>query len=160
MIKKIIILGCLAGASFFVACKQPAEKAQELTKEETTKSNVWIPETSEDSELALLMRDMFDKNMVIKGKLQSDDYPETYPEDFSNMHTAEATDPDEINEVYHSFVDMYLGMIKQYNETPDKEGKIIAFNNSVKACISCHQEYCQGPIPKIKKLYIKVEEGV
>jgi cytochrome c553 len=29
------------------------------------------------------------------------------------------------------------------------------FNNGVDACIQCHQQKCGGPIPRIKKLYIK-----
>ena len=29
------------------------------------------------------------------------------------------------------------------------------FNNGIDACIQCHEVKCGGPIPKIKKLYIK-----
>jgi hypothetical protein len=29
------------------------------------------------------------------------------------------------------------------------------FNDGINACVSCHQVKCGGPIPKIKKLYIK-----
>jgi cytochrome c553 len=29
------------------------------------------------------------------------------------------------------------------------------FNEGINACVSCHQVKCGGPIPKIKKLYIK-----
>ena len=29
------------------------------------------------------------------------------------------------------------------------------FNSGVDACIQCHQVKCGGPIPRIKKLYIK-----
>ncbi len=29
------------------------------------------------------------------------------------------------------------------------------FNDAVSACVKCHEQKCGGPIPRIKKLYIK-----
>lgn len=148
--KKIWILGYLIGVSFFVSCQQ---QEQETTVEpKATKG--WQPEVMKQSELAILMREMHDQSASFKLKINEGEMPEKFPEHFKNIHTANSTDPDVKDEVYHSFSDMYLGFIKQYEEA-EGDAKVIQYNNSIKACVSCHQQYCQGPIPKIEKLYIK-----
>ena len=37
----------------------------------------------------------------------------------------------------------------------DKENAKEHYNTSIAACITCHEEKCGGPIPRIKTLFIK-----
>jgi hypothetical protein len=46
-------------------------------------------------------------------------------------------------------------IIAQEQIYKDPKNAIAHFNKGVDACIQCHQQKCGGPIPKIKKLYIK-----
>jgi len=153
MFNKIMTIGCLFTASFFVACNQVEPETEEKT-EAIKKDEVWVPEEAKNSELALLMREMYDQNTIIKSRVENGEDVKSFPEKYNNIHTAVATTPSDIDEMYHSFADMYLNTMNQFAEA-QLGGKTIAFNNTVKTCIACHQEYCPGPIPKIKKLYIK-----
>ena len=153
-----LVLGCLISASFFIACQSGEDsQSSELNAEDkkALEENVWEPEELyEATELALLMRKMWEENMELKQKVANGGQVDSFPKSYYTIHTAKATNPDEINEIYHSFADMYLNSLDELAD-PSKEGKTIAFNNMVKTCVACHKEYCQGPIPKIKKLYIR-----
>ena len=134
------------GFSTFVGCNNGEEKKS--GEKSTTEKEMYQP-----SELASLMRAMYEDNLKIKQDIEKGIVPESFPEDFYKIHTAEATDPSEINATFKSFADLYLTNMHEITDSDSTTVKK-AFNNMVSTCISCHQIYCQGPIPKIKKLYI------
>ena len=156
MKKYLIVMGCLLSASLFFACQNTSEveDVQTVESEVEATKEPWQPtEVYEATELALLMRNMWEDNMELREKIMAGAKVDSFPKSYYTIHTAEATDPEEITDVYHSFADMYLNSMNELVD-PSKEGTVIAYNNMVKTCIACHREYCQGPIPKIKKLYI------
>lgn len=112
----------------------------------------------EDSELALLMRKMYADNLEIRNEIIKGNIPESFPEDFYTIHTAKATKPEKINETFNALAKEYL---KRMNEITAAETKIaakLAYNNMISSCASCHQIYCQGPLPKIRKMMIPLEK--
>ena len=154
MKNKLIILGCLFTASFFVACNQEDKPIEETTQKEEIKEDVWQPEMVAKSELAVLMRDMWDENMLRKKQLLNGQPVDSFPKSYYTVHSAVPTDPKVKTDIYASFADLYLAQMQQVNEAPDSI-KVKAFNVMVETCITCHTEYCPGPIPTIKKLRIK-----
>ena len=65
-----VLIGCLLSASFFVACNQEAEKKEtKPTVKKKVVKKVWKQEEMESSELAVLMRDMWDSTMVRKKQI-------------------------------------------------------------------------------------------
>ena len=105
-----------------------------------------------DSELALLMRDMFTesdslKQLVMNGKALSG------LNKYEQIHTAIATDPTVRGPVFDAFSDAYIEAIRQL-ETSDTTSTQ-QFNNMVTQCMNCHTEFCPGPRKRIKKLYIR-----
>ncbi len=112
----------------------------------------------EASELAALMRRMEEENKEMRSQILEGNYPDSYPEDYANIHTAEATNPRDINETFHSLAQLYLENMDAIVEA-EGEAVIPAFNTMVSTCISCHQLYCQGPIPRIRKLRIPQQDG-
>ena len=104
-----------------------------------------------DSELALLMRNMFSesdslKQLVIAGKSLSG------LQRFEEIHTAIATDPTVRGPVFDAFSDVYIDAIRRL-ESSDS-ASVMKFNNMVTQCMNCHSEFCPGPRKKIKQLYI------
>ena len=171
MFRIFFISGCLLMTSLFSSCNSGSEAETldpetTVTQEEVTtdtvvevKEIVWeADEVNKSSELALLMRKMWEENMELKEIVANGGKIDSFPKSYYTIHSATATNPDEINNVYHSFADMYLNSMNNLTD-PGNEDDIAAFNNMVKACVDCHQQYCHGPIPKIKKLYIKSEPG-
>lgn len=157
MMRRFIILGCLAGASFFVACNSNTE-----TQEVTTESKAEEPkelEMYETSELAALMRKMYEDNLELKKDIMEGKIPESFPEDFYTIHTAIATKGmvSDTN-TFNAMANTYLANMKKITEAETPEKAKIAYNEMIMTCASCHQIYCQGPLPKIRKMTIKLDE--
>lgn len=105
-----------------------------------------------DSELALLMRDMFEesdslKQLVVDGKQLSG------LKKYQDIHSAIPTDPTVTGPVFEAFAEAYIQSIKAL-ETADSSS-VFNFNHMVDQCMNCHTEFCPGPKKRIKKLYIE-----
>jgi hypothetical protein len=116
-----------------------------------TKSNKPINPNG-DSELALLMRNMFSesdslKQLILVGKSLSG------LKRFEDIHTAIATDPTVLGPVFDSFSDAYIDAIRQL-ESSDS-ASVLKFNNMVTQCMNCHSQFCPGQKKRIRQLYIK-----
>ncbi|MGB5362719.1 MAG: hypothetical protein WBN17_05395 [Aureibaculum sp.] len=106
------------------------------------------------TEMALLMRKMYEVNNVVKKQIINKDAILPFPEEFSNIHTAVLTDPSERNSEFDSLANLYLNYQKDLFNTGN-DSTVYYFNKSVNTCITCHETRCVGPLPKIKKLLIR-----
>ncbi|NVK26919.1 MAG: hypothetical protein HWE14_02680 [Flavobacteriia bacterium] len=155
-LRKYLVLSAMAAfISVAVACNSGEDKTADPAEEEVSEqssSEIIMPDPSE---LALLMRKMFDENMAMKEQIMNGGgAPESFPEEYYNLHTADATEPEKITAVYHAMGDSYLQSMKAVVDAPEGE-EVKLFNNMVNTCIACHQSVsCQGPIARIKKLRI------
>lgn len=154
MYKKILIAGCLIGASFFVACQQ-----QESAEVEETESNASAESGQEKeldmyeaSELASLMRQMYEGNLDLKKQIAEGKVPESFPEEWKKIHTAEATNPEELNETFDALAKQYIANMEAISKAESTAAAKIAYNAMIGTCASCHQIYCTGPLAKIKKM--------
>lgn len=147
--KRFYIAAAIALFALMYGCQQ----SQEAAPAEQPAANNEAPEMYQPSELANLMRSMYDDNMELKKQIEQGIIPASFPEDFYKIHTAEATKPENINDTYKALADKYLADMKQVVESDEASVKR-NFNEMVNTCISCHQIFCQGPIAKIKKLTI------
>ncbi|MCF8465444.1 MAG: hypothetical protein K9G41_11415 [Flavobacteriales bacterium] len=105
-----------------------------------------------DSELALLMRDMFEesdslKQLIIEGRLL------TGLKKYEDIHSAIPTDPTVKGPVFEAFAEAYINSLKEL-ESSDSSS-VFKFNTMVDQCMNCHAEFCPGPKKRIKKLYIR-----
>ena len=128
----------------------PACKKQVRDSDSKTSASVINP--NGDSELALLMRDMyFDaermKEQIAMGKTLSSDI------DYKAVLTAHATEPDKAaSETYKVYGKAYIKLMEELENASD-DNKPDLYNNLISTCVNCHQELCPGPVKKIKKLY-------
>lgn len=127
---------------FFVACNGEVGNTREASI------------LYQDAELALLMRSMYSQNEAWKQAIITDKFETNLPKDFYGIYTVEATDSTIRTEQFVSLADAYIASVKELIETEKNKKQIKKFNLSVDACIDCHSVFCQGPIDKIKKLYI------
>lgn len=104
------------------------------------------------SELALLMRGMYDFSDDLKNKITNKEELGKFPKNQKLIHTAIATDPSVKTEKYNVFAKEYLKNLAALYKTPVAEQKV-QFNLVVTNCITCHQSFCPGPVKRIKKLY-------
>jgi hypothetical protein len=145
VMKTIIASALLAPILWLAACAgDPAANA------EATKNKIFNP--NGDSELALLMRDMFDDCMAMKEAIERDEAP-TFSHDPQAIFTAHATEPDKAaSPEYHALGKAYLAAARAYESAAPEERKAY-FQGLVHTCMACHEQLCPGPTRKIKRLY-------
>lgn len=119
------------------------------TEENCSASSVINP--NGDSELALLMREIYNTTDSIKAQAA-----QNRPVDLeklkaliANLKTATPTDPNVHGEVFNGFAEK---MSLQISNLKSDSSFVVTFNNLVNSCVDCHNEFCPGPIKKINKL--------
>ena len=134
------------------SCQKKEEKKVE-TKEENNCSKEKKFEMYEMSEMASLMEQMYAHNQQLRLKIINGDTIGQFPEFFNKIYTSKFTTPSDNDAFFQDNAKKYITAQKLiYNDPKNiKEN----FNAGVDACVTCHQGKCGGPIPRIKKLYIK-----
>ncbi len=152
----LFIISCFIAVLSACGGGETEESTPEVQQDTVaTKAVAYTPDRSE---LALLMREMFDENMEIREQIMNGETPKEFSEKFYNLHTANATEPEKINDTYHAMADAYLQTMEGVMEAEGDEA-VAAFNNMVTTCVNCHKAVsCQGPIPKINQLRIKTAD--
>jgi hypothetical protein len=106
-----------------------------------------------DSELALLMRDMFDDGMKMKEMIKNGEHPEVTV-DFQKILTADATEPEKAaSPEYKAFAQTYIQTMEAI-EKASPEDKLVLYDTMVENCMTCHEALCPGPTRRIVKLKI------
>lgn len=151
MKKSIALL--LVALSLF-SCQNKEGKDSQKAKDSTscsTKEKKF--EMYQMSEMATLMEQMYAHNQQLKLRIEKGDTIGKFPEFFNKIYSAEFTTPSDNDAFFQENAKKYIAAQKLIYSDPKniKEN----FNKGADACITCHQGKCGGPIPRIKKLYIK-----
>ena len=144
--KKIIVLVLVFG---LFSCQKKEEKAEKKCTSVKEKKL----EMYEMSEMATLMEQMYVDNKRLKERIQKGDTIGTFPKHFLKIFTAKFTDETENDLFFKQKAKDYI-TAQQLIYSDPKNAKE-HFNAGVDACLKCHESKCGGPIPRIKKLYIK-----
>ena len=110
-----------------------------------------------DSELALLMRDMFEDGMLTKQQILDRRTPEIKC-DYTRIHTAAATQPEKVATAeYKLYANAYEVSVETLLAS-DPAKRADTYQTMIAACMQCHQTMCPGPMVKIKKMYLSEVE--
>ena len=126
-------------------------------KQDGSKDTSGVFNPNGDSELALLMRDMFKDGMQVKQQLLDGKAP-VVACDFQKIYTAEATQPEKVaSPQFAVMASSYERTVKTL-QAAQPENRVTAYNYMVDACMQCHQTMCPGPMVKIRKMYLTEAE--
>ncbi len=135
---------------FWAACSQ--QSAEQNTQEKPAKksqSNTAV--IHQDSELASWMKEMHTQLFVVKDALEKgEQVPDSINWDWEAIYKAKRSNEDAQGETFNGMARAFLIEMQKSIEQNDVE----AYNHAVRSCVNCHENYCPGPIPKIKKLKI------
>jgi len=131
---KILTLAFILGLVSLVSCGGP--------EQEPAPKKTWTPELDQPSELAQIMRDMHQLDPALSETLFS-------------MITAHPTKPHMKGEGFEPYAKSFIGIYNQIHSAEEVGVQIQAHNNMVDACIACHTQFCDGPISRIEKLYVR-----
>jgi hypothetical protein len=143
MMKSIVVFSLIA-AIIWLGCVEEQAAKQSINP-------------NGDSELALLMREMYDDGMRTKQALLDGKDP-VVTVSYQEMYTAHATEPEKVARPE------YAQYAKHYEEsvlaflTSDPEVRAANYQTMVATCMSCHQAMCPGPMVKIRKMYLSEKE--
>ncbi len=105
-----------------------------------------------DSELALLMRAMYEEAERMKAAIERGEQPEITL-DYEAILTAEATEPEKAaSATYKVHAQSYLQTLKALKNADVAQAQQL-FGDMVDSCMGCHSALCPGPKARIKKLY-------
>ena len=109
-----------------------------------------------DSELALLMRAMYEDGVAMKKRISSGGTP--YPSlDYNALLTAEATEPDKVaTDEYRQMAASYIQIMNDMQKSDHSTAKK-HYDSMVESCMNCHKAMCPGPMVKIEKLYLNLQ---
>lgn len=134
----------------FISCKKENEK-ENCSSEKNSKDKKF--KMYEMSEMATLMEQMYVDNQRLKQRIQKGDTIGEFPNHFLQIHKAVMTDKTENDAFFKEQATQFIKAQELIYEDPKNAKQ--HFNEGVNACINCHEVKCSGPIPRIKKLYIK-----
>ncbi|RZJ36664.1 MAG: hypothetical protein EOO51_00685 [Flavobacterium sp.] len=134
-----------------VSCNKKETDSKSCEADGRTKAKKF--EMYEMSEMSALMEQMYTDNQRLKERLSKGEAVGEFPDHFLQIHKAAMTDDKENDEFFKQQAALFIKSQRLIYEDPANAKK--HFNDGVNACLSCHQVKCGGPIPRIKKLYIK-----
>ena len=145
--RKILTLLFILGLVILASC---GESEQEMTPKQN-----WTPKLDQPSELAQIMRDIQEEATNRKNSLEQGQLDPTLSETLFSMITAQPTKPHMKGEGFEPYAKSFIGIYNQIHGAEEVGVQIQAHNNMVDACIACHTQFCEGPISRIEKLYVR-----
>jgi len=152
--KKFVVV-FLAVAFMAAGCKKEAEAVKAEPAKAACKKNSSKKEFKmyEMSQMAALMEQMYVDNMRLKERITKGDTIGNFPQHFLKIHASAMTDESENDDFFKIEAAKFLKAQELiYKDSLNAKKH---FNDAVSSCVKCHEQKCEGPIPRIKKLYIK-----
>ena len=138
-------------AFLIFSCNKKVEQSS-CSSESSTKSDKKF-DMYQMSEMAALMESMYFENQKLKERIKKGETIGKFPSHFLQIHKAVMTDETENDAFFKEQAALFINAQKLIYQDPKNAKQ--HFNDGVNACVRCHEVKCGGPLPKIKKLYIK-----
>jgi len=109
---------------------------------------------AEFGELALLMKEIHEDAKVWRAELEAGNQPSDSLKIYEYLESSTPTKAEVNGPDFEGFASMYQARLDSMFYAGELDMAKDAYNNLISSCVDCHGEYCPGPIPTIKKLYI------
>ena len=146
-----LLLKIIIGHIIFL-CLISCNNSKPSSPSENSNKKVAINFPNKDSELAILMRELFNDSKKVKDQIKKGETPEFITE-FTKLHSAVPTDSTVRDDgFYTSFADIFINSVEDLLSSKIDNTK--QYNFMIQKCLDCHKQICPGPVKKIKKLLI------
>lgn len=131
----------LTAVLLLVACSQTEPKETAASK--PTKSQI------EDAKpMALMMRAIYEQSSAMRGKVEAGEALDSSFYRFMEFHELEPTDSTVLVEVFYEHNEDFKKAFEDLLKASNKD----TYNAMLTQCVSCHEDFCPGPIKRINKL--------
>lgn len=137
----------------FSACGDSASTEAQTTTDTVATDTVPTLRAPTTSELTVYMRNMethfqgLSKTIGLEGTVDS-----TNAADFEGMYVMKASPHIEMDSAFMAYGNDFLSKYDELINNTIVDSTHVYFNAAVDACIKCHQNFCPGPVVRIKKL--------
>jgi cytochrome c553 len=111
-----------------------------------------IKDPNKPKPMALMMRQMAANADSMKAKLLRGESLDSLSFPFIRFYLVEPTDKNVLEPQFFENAKVYQAAHKAIFDHPENQKKY--YNLMIGACISCHENYCSGPLRRIKKMPI------
>ncbi len=161
MKKLLVILALLLPALWFAeACndkgnkKSPEAAAADSARiADSLASCSPIKDPNNPKPMALMMRQMAANADSMKAKILRGESLDSLQYPFIRFYVAEPTDPHVLEPNFFEKARLFQAAYKDLFQHPKEQKKY--YNLMIQACVNCHQNYCSGPLKRIRKLPIE-----
>jgi cytochrome c553 len=131
----------LTAVLLLVACS-PTE-TQKATTSKPAKSQV-----EEAKPMALMMRAIYEQSSAMRGKVEAGEALDSSFYRFMEFHELEPTDSTVLVKVFYEHNEDFKRAFEDLLKASNKD----SYNAMLTQCVSCHEDFCPGPIKRINKL--------
>ncbi len=111
-----------------------------------------VKDPNKPKPMALMMRQMAANADSMKAKLLRGESIDSLSFPFIRFYLVEPTDKNVLEPQFFENAKVYQAAHKAIFDHPENQKKY--YNLMIGACISCHENYCSGPLRRIKKMPI------
>ncbi len=143
MKKLQIVLFLFFAAAIGIACNSSEQKVDQVQEK---------PKVADAKPMALMMRAIYDQSAEMRSWVTEGKALDSSIFRFMEFHKLEPTDSTVLVEVFYKHnADFKAAFEELIAAGADKE----KYNAMLTQCVSCHEDFCPGPIKRINKLRIE-----
>jgi hypothetical protein len=131
----------LTFAAVMIACNAETKQEAEVVQPAAT--------IDPAKPMALMMRSLYAQSAEMRSWVEAGKPLDSTYFRFLEFHKLEPTDSTVLNDVFYEHNQDFRQAFEELLAAGGDEGK---FNALLTECISCHEDFCPGPIKRIKKL--------
>lgn len=127
-----------------MACGQQEPAAEKVVVQKKQQ----LPEAKP---MAMMMRAIYEQSKDMRGKIVEGEALDSSFYHFMEFHKLEPTDSTVLIEVFYEHNEDFKAAFENLLRSSNKE----TYNAMLTQCVSCHEDFCPGPIKRINKLRIE-----
>jgi hypothetical protein len=112
-----------------------------------------IKDPNQTKPMALMMRQMAANADSMKTKINRGQVLDSLQYPFIRFYIAEPTDPSVLEPNFFEKSRLFQSAYRALFQHPKEQKKY--YNLMIQACVNCHENYCSGPLKRIRKLPIQ-----
>jgi hypothetical protein len=142
--------------AFIWACNQTSKPTKEVAENNTNSASCESDETIKDPNntkpMALMMRQMAANADSIKSMIMRGEKPDSLRYPFIRFYLVEPTDPNVLQPQFFENARLFQNAYRDLMSAKADHKQY--YNLMINACVKCHEQYCSGPLKRIRKLPI------
>lgn len=150
-----IVLAITLLAIVIHSCSNNEQKPVGTEQDTTSQTANAIKDPNQPKPMALMMRQMAANADSMKAKLLRGEKLDSLAFPFIRFYLVQATDESVKEPQFYENARIYQKAHKAIFDNPNEQIK--QYNLMIQACIGCHENYCSGPLRRIKKMPITAQ---